>query len=44
MAKLPFTSHGFTIRPVGEIAAALKNWGLRVEHYLFVGQRTAGVT
>jgi hypothetical protein len=22
-AQLPFTSHGFTIRPVGEIAAAL---------------------
>jgi arsenite methyltransferase len=54
MAKIPFTSHGFTIRPVGEIAAALQNSGLQVEHhridekpmprYLFVGQPTAGVT
>jgi arsenite methyltransferase len=54
MAKIPFTSHGFTIRPIGEITAALQNSGLQVEHhridekpmprYLFVGQRTAGVT
>jgi arsenite methyltransferase len=51
MARLPFTAHGFTIRPVGEIAAALQNSGLQVDHhrieekpmprYLFVGQRTA---
>jgi arsenite methyltransferase len=50
MARLPFTSHGFTIRPVAEIAAALQNSGLQVEHrriegkpmprYLVVGQRT----
>jgi arsenite methyltransferase len=31
MAKLPFAPHGFTIRPVGEIAAALQNSGLEVE-------------
>jgi ubiquinone/menaquinone biosynthesis C-methylase UbiE len=31
MAQLPFTKHGFTIRPVSEIAAALQNSGLRVE-------------
>jgi arsenite methyltransferase len=50
MAKLPFTKHGFTIRPVGEIAAALDNSGLQVEQrriddkpiprYLLVGTRT----
>ena len=50
MAKLPFTSHGFTIRPVTEIAAALENSGLQVDHrrieekpmprYLIVGRRT----
>jgi arsenite methyltransferase len=51
MARLPFTKHGFTIRPVGDIAAALENSGLQVEQsriddkpiprYLFVGQRAA---
>jgi arsenite methyltransferase len=51
MAKLPFTSHGFTIRPVAEIAAALDNSGLQVEQrrieekpmprYLIIGRRTA---
>jgi len=51
MAKLPFASHGFTIRPVGEIAAALENSGLQVEErrigekpmprHLFVGRRPA---
>jgi arsenite methyltransferase len=51
MAKLPFTKHGFTIRPVGEIAAALQNSGLQVEQrriedkpiprYLLIGTRTA---
>jgi arsenite methyltransferase len=30
MARLPFTKHGFTIRPVAEIAAALENSGLQV--------------
>jgi hypothetical protein len=49
MAQLPFTSHGFTIRPVGEIAAALQNSGLQVEQrriddkpiprHLFIGRR-----
>jgi ubiquinone/menaquinone biosynthesis C-methylase UbiE len=49
MAQLPFTPHGFTIRPVGEIAAALQNSGLQVEQrriddkpisrYLFIGRR-----
>jgi ubiquinone/menaquinone biosynthesis C-methylase UbiE len=48
MARLPFTPHGFTIRPVGEIAAALQNSGLQVERhridekpmprYLFIGR------
>jgi arsenite methyltransferase len=49
MAQLPFTPHGFTIRPVAEIAAALQNSGLQVEQhridekpmprYLFIGRR-----
>jgi SAM-dependent methyltransferase len=49
MARLPFTPHGFTIRPVGEIAAVLENSGLEVEQrrldekpmprYLFIGRR-----
>jgi arsenite methyltransferase len=49
MARLPFTPHGFTIRPSGEIAAALQNSGLQVEQrridekpmprYLFIGRR-----
>jgi arsenite methyltransferase len=51
MARLPFTNHGFTTRPVGEIAAALQNSGLQVEQrriedkpiprYLLIGTRTA---
>jgi len=51
MARLPFTKHGFTIRPVGEIVAALKDSGLQVEQrriedkpiprYLLIGTRTA---
>jgi len=51
MAQLPFTSHGFTIRPVDEIAAALQNSGFQVEQrriddkpiprHLFVGRRTS---
>jgi arsenite methyltransferase len=50
MARLPFTPHGFTLRPVGEIAAALQNSGLHVEQhridekpmprFLFIGRRT----
>jgi ubiquinone/menaquinone biosynthesis C-methylase UbiE len=49
MAKLPFTKHGFTIRPVAEIAAALENSGLQVDQrriedkpirrYLLIGTR-----
>jgi SAM-dependent methyltransferase len=49
MARLPFTKHGFTIRPVGEIAAALQDSGLQVEQrriedkpiprYLLIGTR-----
>ncbi|MGX9790777.1 class I SAM-dependent methyltransferase [Mycobacterium sp. MMS18-G62] len=49
MARLPFTKHGFTIRPVDEIAAALENSGLQVERrriddkpiprYLLIGTR-----
>jgi arsenite methyltransferase len=51
MAKLPFTQHGFTIRPVGEVVAALQKSGLEVTHrridekpmprYLIVGTRSA---
>ena len=51
MARLPFTKHGFTIRPVGEIVAALDDSGLQVEQrriedkpiprYLLIGTRTA---
>jgi ubiquinone/menaquinone biosynthesis C-methylase UbiE len=49
MVRLPFTKHGFTIRPVSEIAAALENSGLQVEQrriedkpiprYLLIGMR-----
>ncbi len=49
MAKLPFTKHGFTIRPVEEILAAFENSGLQVAQrriedkpiprYLFIGSR-----
>lgn len=49
MAQMPFTSHGFTIRPVAEIAEALENSGLQVEQrrieetpmprYLLIGTR-----
>jgi hypothetical protein len=49
MARLPFAPHGFIIRRVGEIAAALQNSGLQVEQrridekpmprYLFIGRR-----
>jgi hypothetical protein len=51
MARVPFTAHGFTIRPAGEIAAALRNSDLQVDErridekpmprYLFIGRRTA---
>ena len=50
MAKMPFVDHGFTIRPVDEIAAALRNSGLQVEQrrvedkpiprYVLIGTRT----
>jgi arsenite methyltransferase len=49
MARLPFTPHGFAIRPVGEIVAALQDSGLQVEQhridekpmprYQFIGRR-----
>ncbi|MEU2120322.1 class I SAM-dependent methyltransferase [Nocardia niwae] len=32
MAKLPFTSYGFTLRPVPEVIAALEQAGCAVEH------------
>ncbi|WP_040785232.1 class I SAM-dependent methyltransferase [Nocardia pneumoniae] len=32
MAKLPFTSYGFTLRPVPDVIAALKQAGCTVEH------------
>jgi ubiquinone/menaquinone biosynthesis C-methylase UbiE len=51
MAQMPFTPHGFTIRPVAEIAGALANSGFQVEQrridekpmprYLFVGRPAA---
>jgi arsenite methyltransferase len=51
MARLPFTKHGFTIRPVTEIAVALQNSGLQIEQrqienrpipsYLFIGTRAS---
>ncbi len=31
MAKMPFTSHGFTLRPVSDVLAALRNSGFTVE-------------
>lgn len=31
MAKMPFTSYGFTLRPVAEVVAALSSAGLTVE-------------
>lgn len=49
MAQAPFTRHGFTLRPVGEIASALSEAGLEVDHrsmpdkpiprHLLVGKR-----
>ncbi|MBF6386782.1 class I SAM-dependent methyltransferase [Nocardia farcinica] len=49
MAKLPFTEHGFRLRPVAELRAALTAAGLKVEHigrprkpvglHLLVGRR-----
>jgi arsenite methyltransferase len=49
--QVPFTKHGFTFRPVAEIAAALQNSGLQAEQrriddkpiprYLLIGRRTA---
>jgi arsenite methyltransferase len=30
MARMPFTSYGFTLRPATEIIAALKNAGLEL--------------
>ncbi|UUO00715.1 hypothetical protein M4D79_17970 [Mycolicibacterium novocastrense] len=32
MRQAPFTRYGFTLRPVDEIAAALSDAGLAVEH------------
>ncbi|GAA2066802.1 hypothetical protein GCM10009722_31510 [Williamsia deligens] len=32
MARLPFTAHGFRLRPVAEVVDAMKNIGLSVEH------------
>jgi hypothetical protein len=32
MAKMPFTGHGFHLRPVPEVIEALRNTGLTVEH------------
>ncbi|MEU0497776.1 methyltransferase domain-containing protein [Mycobacterium sp. NPDC006124] len=32
MARLPFTEHGFRLRPVPEVADALRSTGLSVEH------------
>jgi hypothetical protein len=32
MAKMPFTSHGFHLRPVPEVIDTLRGAGLAVEH------------
>ncbi|WP_429424433.1 class I SAM-dependent methyltransferase [Nocardia sp. GAS34] len=32
MAKMPFTAHGFRLRPIGELTVALAGAGLTVEH------------
>lgn len=32
MAKMPFTAHGFRLRPVDEVSGALQRAGLAVEH------------
>lgn len=32
MAKMPFTAHGFRLRPVEEVSGALERAGLTVEH------------
>jgi hypothetical protein len=32
MAKLPFTGHGFHLRPVPEVIDTLRSTGLTVEH------------
>lgn len=52
MARLPFTSYGFTLRPVSDVIAALRKAGLDVveqrrlddvaiPHHLLVARRTA---
>jgi ubiquinone/menaquinone biosynthesis C-methylase UbiE len=51
MAKLPFTGHGFHLRPVPDVIGALRSTGLEVEHrqigndanapHLLIGQATA---
>ncbi|MBF6465596.1 methyltransferase domain-containing protein [Nocardia beijingensis] len=37
MAKLPFTSYGFTLRPVPDVIAALEQAGCAVEHRRLAG-------
>ncbi|MEV6136290.1 hypothetical protein AB0L63_09545 [Nocardia sp. NPDC051990] len=32
MAKMPFTAHGFTLRPVAEVIAALEGAGCTVDN------------
>jgi arsenite methyltransferase len=32
MAKMPFTAHGFRLRPIAELTGALEGAGLTVEH------------
>ncbi len=41
MAKLPFTEHGFNIRPVAEVVAALESAGLALEEHHRVGDGDA---
>lgn len=41
MAKLPFTEHGFNIRPVAEVVAALESAGLALEEHRRVGDGAA---
>jgi hypothetical protein len=32
MAKLPFTDHGFRLRPVPEVISALQSAGFTIDH------------
>jgi len=42
MAKMPFTAHGFHLRPVAELTAALERAGLAVDHRVIERQPFSG--